>query len=182
MTTDEEDNQQKQSFNSTPDQTRNKQQTISSTTQQVCFLFLIFFYLSTNTNGGRMVFFFSFQNLTPNSSIRSKSSEKQDLDDQSSISSHCDHLTDDENDLIPIGEEANTNTLIRQPQMNNNDEQHSGYKSFIETKSSIWFVLNEFRNEIFISMSMSKSFVNTINRSNLFHVCSTSFRLYSRRR
>jgi hypothetical protein len=68
-------------------------------------------------------------------SIRSKSSEKEEIEDRSSISSHCERQTDDDNDndddddddggIIPIGEEANTNTLIRQPQSIRNQQENS---------------------------------------------------------
>ncbi len=68
-------------------------------------------------------------------SIRSKSSEKEEIEDRSSISSHCERQTDDDNDndddddddggIIPIGEEANTNTLIRQSHSTTNQQENS---------------------------------------------------------
>ncbi|CAF1915772.1 unnamed protein product [Rotaria magnacalcarata] len=60
-------------------------------------------------------------------SICSKSSEKEEIDDHSSLSSRGGRPTDDDNDndndddnesMIPISEEANSNTLIRQPSSN----------------------------------------------------------------
>lgn len=54
-------------------------------------------------------------------SISSTNSKKEETDDHSSISSRSERPTDDDIDvdddlgIIPIGEEANTNTLIRQP-------------------------------------------------------------------
>lgn len=76
---------------------------------------------------------FFVQRITPNS-IDSKSSKKEELDDYSSISSRGERQTDDDHDgdgddenigTIPIGEEANTNTLIRQPHININKQEKS---------------------------------------------------------
>ncbi|UJR38575.1 hypothetical protein I4U23_031241 [Adineta vaga] len=89
--TDEEDSFNKQSINSTPEKTSPKQE--------------------------------KYQQITPNSQS-STNSKKEELDDHSSMSSRSDRRTDDDLDgdddlgIIPIGEEANTNTLIRQPLTN----------------------------------------------------------------
>ncbi|CAF1637877.1 unnamed protein product, partial [Adineta ricciae] len=52
--------------------------------------------------------------LTPNSIL--PTSLPQQEDDQSSVSSRGEHASDDEG-IIPIGEEARTNTLMRRPQL-----------------------------------------------------------------
>ncbi|CAM4825661.1 unnamed protein product [Rotaria magnacalcarata] len=101
MTTDEEDTYNKQSTNSTPDKSSSKQLTKNETNEKYC-------------------------GVTSNS-ICSKSSEKEEIDDHSSLSSRGGRPTDDDNDndndddnesMIPISEEANSNTLIRQPSSN----------------------------------------------------------------
>ncbi len=68
--------------------------------------------------------FLFIQSVTPNS-IRSKSSEKEEIYDRSSFSSHQTDDDDDDKGVIPIGEEANTNTLIRQPYPTMNKEENS---------------------------------------------------------
>ncbi len=82
---------------------------------------------------------FSVQRTTTPSSVRSKFSEKDEIDDHSSISSHCEVQTDDDDDkgVIPIGEEANRNTLIRQPNSNINNKQEN---NLIPMATSIDFV------------------------------------------
>ncbi|CAM4857378.1 unnamed protein product [Rotaria socialis] len=105
MTTDEEDTYNKQSTNSTPDKSLSKQLTKNETNEKYC-------------------------SVTPNS-ICSKSSEKEEIDDRSSLSSRGGRPTDDDNDndddnesMIPIGEEANSNTLIRQPSSNTKRQEN----------------------------------------------------------
>ncbi|CAF3538908.1 unnamed protein product [Rotaria sp. Silwood1] len=106
MTTDEEDTYNKQSKTSTPEKNSPKQQTKNETNDKYC-------------------------SVTPNS-LCSKSSEKEEIDDHSSISSYSgrqiddDNYNDDDNQgIIPIGEEANTNTLIRQSNSNINKQDNS---------------------------------------------------------
>ncbi|CAF1348170.1 unnamed protein product [Adineta ricciae] len=63
-------------------------------------------------------------------SISSTNSKKEEIDDHSSISSRSERPTDDDIDvdddlgIIPIGEEANTNTLIRQPPSTLNKQEN----------------------------------------------------------
>jgi hypothetical protein len=68
--------------------------------------------------------------VTPNS-IRSKSSEKEEIYDRSSFSSHQTDDDDDDKGVIPIGEEANTNTLIRQPYSTMNKEENSSEMKYL---------------------------------------------------
>ncbi|CAF3813826.1 unnamed protein product [Rotaria sordida] len=106
MTTDEEDTYNKQSISSTSEKNSPIQQTKNETNDKYC-------------------------GVTPNS-VCSKSSEKEELDDHSSVSSCGGRQIDDDsyNDIddnqnvIPIGEEANSNTLIRQSNSNINKQDN----------------------------------------------------------
>ncbi|CAF0951180.1 unnamed protein product [Adineta steineri] len=90
MVTDEEDTQQKPSTNSTPERTSPKQQIKNTTSDK-------------------------YDRIKKPESVCSKSSKKDETDDHSSLSSRGDEDLDEDIGIIPIGEEANTNTLIRQP-------------------------------------------------------------------
>ncbi|CAF0888944.1 unnamed protein product [Rotaria sordida] len=106
MTTDEEDTYNKQSISSTSEKNSPIQQTKNETNDKYC-------------------------GVTPNS-VCSKSSEKEEIDDHSSVSSCGGRQIDDDsyNDIddnqnvIPIGEEANSNTLIRQSNSNINKQDN----------------------------------------------------------
>ncbi|CAF4104784.1 unnamed protein product, partial [Rotaria sp. Silwood2] len=106
MTTDEEDNYNKQENSSTSDKNSPNQQTKNETNDKHCA-------------------------VTPNS-VCSKSSEKEEIDDHSSISSCGGRQIDDDNynddyniSIIPINEQANRNTLIRQTNLDINKQDNS---------------------------------------------------------